>query len=279
MRFGISAPNFDDPTGLVQLAIDAEAAGWDGFFLWDHVKFLPDVDIPLVDAWTVLSAIAVRTERIKLGPMVTALPRRRPWKVARESVTLDHLSHGRLILGVGAGWPADGDFEPFGEDPDLATRAAKLDEGLWILEGLWSGAPFSFAGRHYEVSETTFSPAPLHEPRIPVWVAATWPARRPIQRAAKWDGVVLLNVSGPMPPLDEVTAVSDQMSTLTHGRPRLDVVIAGTTPPDAAAAGDAVRRYATAGATWWLETTDGQPGWDAALRDRIRAGPPQLRDT
>lgn len=220
-----------------------------------------------------LGAIATKTTRIKIGPMVTALPRHRPWKVARETVTLDHLSSGRVILGVGSGWPPDGDFETFGEDPDLGVRAQKLDEGLAIVQGLWSASAFSFAGRHYSVAETTFLPGPVQKPRIPIWVAATWPARGPLARAARWDGVVPLNVTPePALPLDIVTALLGQLQGRINDA--FDVVIAGTSPLDSVAAAQTVQPFGDAGATWWLETVDGQPGWHLALRERVLAGPP-----
>src|SRR5947209_17503121 len=149
MRFGVTVPNFGpyfQPRTLAALAAEAEAAGWDGFFLWDHVLF---GDMPAVDPWVALSAIALATERIRLGPLVTPLPRRRPVKLARETVSLDHLSGGRLILGAGNGvlsWELD-DLD---EEADLRTRAAMLDEALAVLTGLWSGRPFSHQGAHYK---------------------------------------------------------------------------------------------------------------------------------
>ena len=123
--------------------MEAEQAGWDGFFLWDHV--IAGVEgVPTLDVWVALTAMAMTTSRIRLGATVTPLPRRRPWKLARETVTLDHLSNGRLTLGVGLGVPEE--YETFGEDSDNKVRAAKLDEGLEILTGLWSGKPFEHHG-------------------------------------------------------------------------------------------------------------------------------------
>ena len=151
MQFGLTLPNFGpyaDARLLASLAKEAEAAGWDGFFLWDHVLF---GDQPVVDPWVALTAVALATERVRLGPLVTPLPRRRPVKLAREAVTLDHLSYGRLVLGLGIGllsW----ELGDLGEEPDLRTRAAMLDEGLAVLTGLWSGRPFSHHGRHYTVN-------------------------------------------------------------------------------------------------------------------------------
>ena len=178
MNFGIDVPNhsaYSDPRLLVELACEAEAAGWDGFFIWDHLVRWNDRRIPVVDPWITLAAIAVKTERICLGPMVTPLARRRPWKLARETVTLDHLSGGRLILGIGLGSRSTAEFKAFGDEGDPKARAAMLDEGLEVLAGLWSGHAFSYSGKYYQIEETQFRPPPVQSPRIPIWVAGTWP--------------------------------------------------------------------------------------------------------
>ena len=173
MRYGISIPNFGDwadPRTMVGLARDAEAAGWDGFFLWDHIRFTA-TPVPVQDPWVLLSAIAAHTERLILGPMVTPLPRRRPWVVARQAVSLDHLSNGRVLLGIGIGEPVDLEYAAFGEDPDRKVRAEKLDEALAIIAGLWSGEEFSFTGVHYRLEPMRFAPRPVQQPRIPIIVA------------------------------------------------------------------------------------------------------------
>ena len=157
MRLAVNIPNFgpfEDPHTVVDLARRAEAAGWDGLFVWDHLVFEDGNEV--ADPWVLLTAAAMATERLRLAPMVTPLPRRRPWVVARQAVSLDRLSNGRLILGVGIGEPADLDFEIWGEDADRKVRAAQLDEGLEVLTGLWSGEPFRFSGEHYEVGPVTF---------------------------------------------------------------------------------------------------------------------------
>ena len=191
MRYGISLPNFgeySDPRLLAELAHEAEAAGWEGFFLWDHIVWPWHATV--ADPWVALAAVAMRTERLLLGTMVTPLPRRHPWKLARETVTLDHLSGGRLLLGVGLGGFPQEEFAAFGETGDDKVRAAKLDEGLEVLTGLWSGAPFSYHGTQYQVHNVHFTPPPVQQPRIPIWVAGTWPIKAPFRRAARWDGVV-----------------------------------------------------------------------------------------
>src|SRR5438105_3220870 len=168
MRYGVSVPNFGsfaDVRKTAELARDAERAGWDGFFLWDHISAAASFDdkTPIADPWIMLAAIALATERIRIGTMITPLPRRRPWKVARETVTLDHLSGGRLVLGVGLGFPPE-EYSLFGEDADDRVRGRKLDEALDVLTGLWSAKRFRFEGEHYTVRETTFSPAPRQSP-------------------------------------------------------------------------------------------------------------------
>jgi alkanesulfonate monooxygenase SsuD/methylene tetrahydromethanopterin reductase-like flavin-dependent oxidoreductase (luciferase family) len=185
MQYALDLPPFGelaDARALAALAHEAEDAGWDGFFIWDHIQTEPSM--PVADPWVALSALAMTTERIRLGALVTPLPRRRPWKLARETVTLDRLSNGRLILGVGIGsdhWHHE--LSTFGEPVDDQTRAAMLDEGLEVLTGLWSGEPFSHQGQHYTVQSARFLPMPVQSPRIPIWVAGIWPRKAPLRRA------------------------------------------------------------------------------------------------
>ena len=220
VSFAVGIPNvreYADPHVLVELAVAAEAAGWDGVFLWDHIAREEDPAIPATDPWIALAAIAARTQRVRLGMMVTPLPRRRPWKVARETVALDVLSGGRFTLGVGLGGGAQNEFAAFGEEVDARGRADLLDEGLAILEGLWSGAPFSHEGERMTVRDAQFLPRPVQEPRIPVWVAGRWPNRRPFRRAARWDGMFPIfdgvGESAPPPPGELAEAVR---YTLAH---------------------------------------------------------------
>src|SRR4051794_35035747 len=188
MKFAINAPNFGtyaDPAFVTALARSAEAAGWDGFFLWDHIRPGP---VPLGDPWLLLTAIALSSERLALGPMVTPLPRRKPEEVARQATTLDHISGGRLVLGVGLGDDGWREFSAFGPYPEDRTRAEMLDEGLDVITALWRGDVVTRAGKHYAVTEALFAPAPVQRPRVPIWVAGRWPSRRPFDRAARWDG-------------------------------------------------------------------------------------------
>ncbi len=279
MRFGIHVPNFGDfhdLRAIAELARVAEDAGWDGFFLWDHILFRKTGDLHLNDPWITLAAIAMSTESIRLGPLVTPLPRRRPWKLAREAVTLDHLSGGRLILGVGLGAPTGSDFRALGEETDDRVRARMLDEGLDVLAGLWSGRPFTYKGDHYRLDKVAFHPTPVQTPRIPIWVAGYWPNKPPFRRAARWDGVFPIRKGGAMRPKTLREIVEFTKSHRTPDGP-FDVVLGGGTPgDDPAKAAKIVRPVAEAGLTWWLEGMHGWRGPFEEMRERVRQGPPRL---
>jgi alkanesulfonate monooxygenase SsuD/methylene tetrahydromethanopterin reductase-like flavin-dependent oxidoreductase (luciferase family) len=273
MRFGIHVANFGtfgDPVVLAGLAADAEAAGWDGFFVWDHILGDATWRTPMVDPWISLAAIATATERIRLGALVTAVPRRRPWQLARETTTLDHLSGGRLVVGIGLGNPPEAEFVHFGEDGDLRRRARRLDEGLAILDGLWSGEPFAFNGEEFHIRETVFLPTPVQRPRPPVWVAVHGTNRGPVRRAARWDGAFPEDPSGRRLTPDEVAALVADISQQRQAAGSYDMVIAGQSRD--LAEGE-LAAYETAGVTWWLEGIwPDVPLVDA--RERIRSGPP-----
>lgn len=289
MQYGISIPQcaaFGDVRKLLELGQAAEAAGWDGFFVWDAVLF-DNLWHPVVDPWIALAAIAATTERIRLGPLVTALPRRRPWKVAREALSLDQLSGGRTILGVGLGSPPEWEFAAFGEESDDRIRAEKLDEALEILLGLWSGEPFSFTGKHYRLAEMRFQPTPVQQPRIPIWVAGTWPNRTPLRRSARYDGVVPIKASGHLTPDEWRELLAFVGEERTGAEPITGVAMGVTGRMSPAEAEDKVAAFAAAGCSWWVEDISpygyGLPwhsgAWpaDAAafLEDRIRQGPPR----
>ena len=142
------------------------------------------------DPWVTLAAMAMRTERIRIGAIVTPPARRRPWKLARETMSVDRLSGGRLILPVGLGALDDGAFGNVGEPTEARVRAERLDESLAILEGLWSGEPFGFEGEHYRFEPMTFRPRPVQRPRIPIWVVGAWPNERSTRRALRFDGIL-----------------------------------------------------------------------------------------
>ena len=187
MKFGIIL-NQGDPRTIAEPATEAEAAGWDGAFTYDAIAI---GDTPMWDPWVVLAGMAMRTDRVTLGAIVFAPTCRRPWKLYREALTLDHLSSGRLVLPVGLGALDDAGFGNVGEKTDVRERAAILDETLAILDGLSTGGPFGFHGEHYQFEPMTFRPRPVQQPRIPIWAVGVWPRERSIARALRWDGIVL----------------------------------------------------------------------------------------
>lgn len=290
MRFGIYCPNFGtfgDPRRVAEFAQEAEQSGWDGLFLWDHID--RDFDTPVADPWVALSAAAMLTARIKLGALVTPIARRRPWKLARETATLDQLCDGRLIFGAGLGSKGgrDSEWSSFGEELDLKTRAAMLDEGLEVLTGLWSGEHFEHRGEHYRVGGSRFLPRPVQRPRIPIWIAGYWPNKKPFLRAARWDGVFPLLRTGGEPGSD-VQELRDCVKFVrdARGNDDFDVVHLGSPTPgdDPERAREIVAPYAEAGATWWLErfTPDafgaswkGKWPFEAMLK-RLAQGPPPV---
>ena len=296
MQCGVYVQNFGEyghPHNLLALALDAEEAGWDGFFIWDHLLLYRHSDIPFVDAWVALAAIAALTKRLRLGPVITPVARRRPWKLAREVVSLDHLSRGRAVLGVGLGAPADAEFQCFGEDPDDRVRARKLDEALSVLVGLWSGEVFNHHGEYFHVEDVKFIPRPIQSPRVPIWVAGFWPNKPPMRRAARWDGVFPLK----MPPVPLVglepgaapwsalwlqpRELSEAVNYVSEHRitsGSFDVIASGATPLGETARGqEMVGAFREVGATWWLEWLDEQRGTFAQMREHIRQGPPRAR--
>ncbi len=266
MRFAISAPNVGDPAALVGLAELAEANGWDGFFVWDHLHLRRDLHLDVHDPWVLLGACAARTTRLTMGTLVSPLARRRPQVVAKQVVTVDHLTQGRAVLGVGLGVPADEEYGAFGEQVDSKVHAAMLDEALDVVTGLWSGEPFTHVGAHYRVDGAHFLPRPVQRPRPPVWVAAMWPHPRPLRRAARWDGVVPLSDDGqPLTP-DVVRRVVEFLAaqrSLEH----FEVVATAAPGIDHA-------EYAEAGATWLVESIwPASATWYDELRTRCALGP------
>jgi len=288
-RYAVGLPNirdYADPGLLVDLAADAEAAGWDGLFLWDQVSkstLTPTVD-PMVDPWIALAAIALRTHSMRLGTLVTPLPRRRPWMVARETVSLDHLSAGRLIFGVGAGGGYF-DFEALGEASDARTLAALLDEGLEVLTKLWSGEPYHHEGIAYHIKEAQFLPRPVQFPRIPIWVADLWPAKAPLRRAVRWDGVIPIGRDLPLTAMltpAQLQEIVRAVASLPGYTLPFEVVHLGLTAgTDATHDREVVTAYQQVGVTWWVEKLlpERWGSWNdwplEAMRTRIRQGPPR----
>ncbi len=277
MRFGINVPNFG-PTGdarlLAELAREAEEHGWDGFFLWDHIG-ADWGELPFADPWVAMAAMAMATTRITLGPIVTPLPRRRPWKVAREAVTLDHLSGGRLVLGVGIGSDSAQEYSCYGESADDRLHGAMLDEALEVITGLWSGEPYTFEGEHYHIHGARYLPTPVQRPRIPIWVAAMWPNKKPMRRAARWDGVCPLVNSQAMSADELRDAMAYVRPLLPPDKPFEVTAYGGTPGIDPVAESAKVAAYRDAGATWWQEGIAPDDSVEY-LRRRIRMGPPKL---
>lgn len=281
MRFAINIPNFGcfgDARLLAELAHEAEEEGWDGFFIWDHIGGSPTEALPMADPWIALAAMAMATSRIELGPMVTPLPRRRPWKVARESVTLDRLSDGRLILGVGIGSDTFfKEYSSFGESPDARQHGAMLDEGLDVLVQLWSGKTVDYSGQYYQLHNALFLPTPLQQPRIPIWVAGLWPFKKPFQRAARWDGICPLKHPDQLVQPDDVREILAYVQQFRPNDKPFDVLVAGNTSgSDRQKDLDTLMPFAEAGVTWWQESFLSHPGELDAVRERIRQGPPRL---
>ncbi|MGI8589177.1 MAG: LLM class flavin-dependent oxidoreductase [Chloroflexia bacterium] len=280
MKFGVTFPWLDART-TAELAHEAEEAGWDGVFYWDGINIPEEGEG--YDPWVVLAAVAMRTQRVRIGTMLTPLARRRPWKLARETVTLDRLSSGRLILPVGLGTLDDGGFTKVGEVTDRKIRAQMLDEGLEVLAGLWSGQPFSYSGEHYQVQEMTFLPTPVQSPRIPVWVVGAWPRMKSMRRALKWDGLVptKMGADGSSEEItpNDIRAMKAYIAENRTETTPFDIVMEGETPGDDLDAASAiVRQLEDAGATWWLESVWASPrkkGGVDGMRARIKQGPPR----
>jgi alkanesulfonate monooxygenase SsuD/methylene tetrahydromethanopterin reductase-like flavin-dependent oxidoreductase (luciferase family) len=262
----------------VELARAAEDAGWDGVFTWDGIHVGDDLET--YDPWALMGAMAMATERVSLGAMLTPPSRRRPWKLARETTTVDRLSNGRLILPVGLGAVDDRGVTALGEAADRKTRAERLDEGLEILIGLWSGEPFAYDGRHYRFEPMAFRPTPVQRPRIPIWVVGAWPSERSMSRVLRYDGLLpywLAQTTGlarPQEP-DQLAEMRDWIGA-RRSLEGFDIIMEGTTSADdAASAAAAVKPWADAGATWWIESD--WSDWDpAVMRRRIEAGPPRV---
>jgi alkanesulfonate monooxygenase SsuD/methylene tetrahydromethanopterin reductase-like flavin-dependent oxidoreductase (luciferase family) len=277
VKHGIFLPPFDemsDPRRAGALAAEAEHAGWDGVFVWDHM--LAEPGMAVADPWIVMAAIAMSTTRLRTGPMVTPLARRRPWVLARQIASLDILSGGRLTVGVGLGDDGWQEFSSFGDEVSARRRGEMLDESLQILQGLLSGDPVDFDGEHFSVHAPAFLPKPVQDP-VPIWAAVRWPHRKPLARAARLPGCFpIFAGSGqlPAPPLTaDLTELRAALGEL-GARPGHDLAVrvALHRLPESERA-ETVAALDAAGVTWLLEAF--APGHDAAqIEAWVRSGPP-----
>jgi alkanesulfonate monooxygenase SsuD/methylene tetrahydromethanopterin reductase-like flavin-dependent oxidoreductase (luciferase family) len=284
MRYGFVIP-YGDARTTAELAALAEQHGWDGIFVWESIWGM--------DAWAMLSAAAMTTERIRLGTMLTPLPRRKPWDVAGQTSTVDNLSNGRVILSVGLGVAGQDRFWLFEDDPGRVVRAELLDESLEMLQLLWRDESFAFEGKHFRSRKVDSldpppPPPPVQRPRIPTWCVGAWPRRKSMHRAALQDGWLPAHAPVGATERTETTpqVVADGIQWIREHRAEhgltmdsYDVVAEGVTPyDDPHKAADVVRPWAEAGATWWLDAD-----WSslepvavrAAAERRLKAGPPR----
>lgn len=258
-RRGLFVAPFDalaDPRLIGDLAAEAEAAGWDGFFVWDHLQYGERVTA-IADPWICCAAVALRTERLLFGPMVTPLPRRRPQVLARQAASLAVLSGGRFVLGLGLGDDWVGEFSAYGDEPDPKARGRMLDEGLDVLTSLLRGDTVNHEGDHYTARDVRFRPAPA----VPIWLAGRFGNQAPLRRAARHDGFFVIGLQGP----DDL----DQLTGALGGHdpaPGFDVVV--DLQPD-----EDVAPWIDRGASWVL-TRIGPFDLDVAEARRIiDAGP------
>jgi len=289
MRFSINIPNFGDfadPRTVARVAIEAENAGWDGLFVWDHVVHDKHArrGQPFGDPWILLAAAALATSRLRLGTLLTPVARRRPEQLARQVATLDLVSGGRMIFAAGLGGPIEDEFGSFGDTTDPMVLAERLDESLGLLVRYWSGEPVNHRGRHYQVTDVTLLPATVQRPHPPIWIGGIWPHRRPMRRAARFDGAVPLFTTarhGHVPPVDQVRDLVAYV--LQHREDRagrhFEFVLGGRSPTDPQQARALIAPLADAGATWWderqLQSSDDLHRLTPVLH-RIHAGPPVL---
>jgi alkanesulfonate monooxygenase SsuD/methylene tetrahydromethanopterin reductase-like flavin-dependent oxidoreductase (luciferase family) len=269
IKQGLLFPNHgSDPRFLAEIALEAEKAGWDGFFIWDNLVAL--------DPTIGLAAIAYATSKIKIGSMVFNVGRRRPWKLGRELVAIDHLSQGRLIIGAGLG--DEGAYTTYGETGGLKPRAEKLDEGLEILSGLLSGEEFEYTGKHYQIKKTQFRDKPVQESHVPIWIGGLWPNKGPFRRAAKYDGI--------MPHTVRSTTLGEQLTheevkdimryIESHRKGSMDdftLAMLSSTPPEEDQAREIISPFIELGAKWWVESVF---EWQIPMEDaieRVKAGP------
>lgn len=258
MHFAIESPAFGElaePSRMLELAVAAEEAGWEGLFLWDHLysDWMPGLAVP--DPWVLLTAVAAHTERIKLGTAITPIPRHHPFLLARMLSSIDRLSNGRVILGAGLGVGAElGRLFPNTSDRE---RAAAADDTLDRMARWMAGE---------EIDGVVLSPSPVQRPRVTVWIGGE--SAGALRRAARWDGWTI----GAVDEKGQVVVTPERVAVVreTIGRP-IDVA---ATAVSEVGQPNLVREYAEAGATWWLETLHGLRADYATLLRRVQQGPP-----
>lgn len=273
MKYGIALP-YTNARAVARLSQLVEESGWDGCFVGDAIW--------CEDPMIALAAAAMTTSRIRLGTMITPAPLRIPWKLASESVALDHLSGGRLTLGLGAGatwmgWSAFPD-----EVTDNKARAEMLDETIDILTLLYQRKQFDYDGKHYHLKLTQldvmhYPPKPVQEPRIPLWCVGIWPRTKSMQRVLKCDGVIA-EKRGPDNKQEDVTPadvreIKEYVEANRSLSTPFDIVLNGRVADmSLRQLQDKLLPLIEAGATWWIEGL-----WDATedtAAERIRRGPP-----
>ena len=277
LKYGLlmphGGPSLNTPQKITDYAVMAEDAGWDGFFIWDSISKMA------VDPWITMANIASKTTKIKFGPMVTPIARRRPWMIAKALISLDQLSDGRVIFGAGLG--DDPVFDAIGELTSKKMRAEQFDEGLKVLDALLKGEKVSHKGEYYALKDVEFENG-VQQPRIPIWMGGLWPAKAPFRRAAKWDGMMPHTVRSVTPgerlELDEVEEIMAYINDHRVGSmDDFDMVMLSYLPEDKKEAEELVKRYYNKGVSWWVESVH---EWKAEsmdeLKRRIQVGPPEF---
>ena len=277
INYGLYVMNFGESSDLrtlVELGIEAEGAGWNGFFLTDAVMYHTDGHEPTTDTFTALAAIASKTNHVRLGTSVAVLPRRLPWQVAKETAVIDQLSNGRLILGVGIGGEVEVEFGKFGQETSLRILGEKLDESLDIITGLWSGKEFSYHGKHYQIDRARFTPTPIQQPRVPIWIGGSWPNKPPFRRAARWDGSIPIKhektVNLEPSDLLEIRAFVNKYRKNTG---RFDIAVIGNGPSVEKIESRRLE-YERQGITWWLKYLPTYRNSVKEMHEQVKEGPP-----
>ncbi|MBT8211798.1 MAG: LLM class flavin-dependent oxidoreductase [Acidimicrobiia bacterium] len=281
MKFAVDIPNFGrwaDPSVAAEFAAAIERAGWDGISLWDHIYVWKGNEVG--DPWVTMAAMAAATEKLRLMMLVTPMPRRRPWVVARQAVSMDMLSGGRFTFGVGIGYPPGPEFAVFGDETNAVKRGDMLDESLDIITGLWSGEEFKYSGDHYKLKKVQFLPKPVQEPRIPIWVAGMWPNKKPFRRAARYDGLAPIAVDENGGFVTVTPEMAEEMIAYVHEHrdsdDEFDVTIIGGAPEAPGERSELMARYQAAGVTWFRFGADpegGEEGVDSWI-EAVLQGPP-----